>query len=98
MAQTFKQPFTNKRVLIGDGDFDLVGAREIEDRHGLTRGQVHRLFLAGDLPEPVAILHLGRVWDAEEVARRIGELKIAGRIGKRGELNPWRNIKRAEEV
>jgi predicted DNA-binding transcriptional regulator AlpA len=72
---------------------DLIGTREISDRYGVSRGQVLRLLNAGDFPEPVAELHLGRVWNADEVKETIKALRKAGRVTSDGRVVPWKFTK-----
>jgi predicted DNA-binding transcriptional regulator AlpA len=88
--ETFQQPFSGKTVTIGDGPLDLVGTHEIEERHGIDRMQVFRLLGAGDFPEPVATLKVGRVWYAADVDVAVKRLRQAGRLNRAGGLVPWR--------
>lgn len=74
----------------------LIGTGEIQDRYGLTRGQVFRLIQAGDWPEPVSDLRHGKTWDAEEVEEAIERLRKAGRIAQWGGLIPWRFLAQKE--
>lgn len=51
----------------------LMGAWEIRERLGYSRGWVERLISRRDFPEPYATLRMGSVWDAEDVERWIRE-------------------------
>lgn len=44
-----------------------MGAYEIRQRLGYSRGWVQRLITRRDFPEPYQVLRMGSVWDAEDV-------------------------------
>ena len=45
----------------------LMGAREIEDRLGVSRQRVYQLTRRPDWPEPYDTLAMGKVWRTEDV-------------------------------
>jgi prophage regulatory protein len=45
----------------------LMGAREIEERLGVSRQRVYQLTRRADWPEPYDILAMGAVWRTEDV-------------------------------
>jgi predicted DNA-binding transcriptional regulator AlpA len=51
----------------------LMGAWEIRQRLGYSRGWVERLISRRDFPEPYAVLRMGSVWAAEDVEAWIRE-------------------------
>jgi len=51
----------------------LMGAWEIRQRLGYSRGWVERLISRRDFPEPYQVLRMGAVWDAEDVDAWIRE-------------------------
>lgn len=58
----------------GPGDkVQLMGAWEIRERLGYSRGWVERLISRRDFPEPYATLKMGSVWRAEDVEQWIAE-------------------------
>lgn len=44
-----------------------MGAYEIRQRLGYSRGWVQRLITRRDFPAPYQVLRMGSVWDAEDV-------------------------------
>lgn len=48
-----------------------MGAWEIRQRLGYSRGWVERLISRRDFPAPYQVLRMGAVWDAEDVERWI---------------------------
>ncbi len=57
---------------------DLVGAAEIQERHGIARHRVFRFLRRGLWPAPVASLKSGDVYDAAEVEKAVAHLQAAG--------------------
>jgi prophage regulatory protein len=51
----------------------LMGAREIEDRLGVSRQRVYQLTSRADFPEPYDELATGRVWRIEDIERWISD-------------------------
>lgn len=51
----------------------LMGAREIEDRLGVSRQRVHQLVTRPDWPKPYDELAMGKVWRIEDVEQWIRE-------------------------
>lgn len=51
----------------------LMGAWEIRQRTGYSRGWVERLVSRRDFPAPYQVLRMGAVWDADDVERWIAE-------------------------
>lgn len=51
----------------------LMGAWEIRQRLGYSRGWVERLISRRDFPAPYQVLRMGSVWDAEDVEAWIAE-------------------------
>ncbi len=59
---------------------DLVGAHEIEERHGIARYRIFR-FIRRDLwPAPVVRLKCGDVFDGSEVAAAVERLRAGGQL------------------
>lgn len=53
----------------------MVAVAEIARMLGVSRQRVHQMLAAGDFPEPIAELAVGRVWrraDVEAWARKTG--------------------------
>lgn len=51
----------------------LMGAREIEQRLGVSRQRVQQLLGRDDWPEPYDTLAMGKVWRNEDVEQWIAE-------------------------
>lgn len=49
----------------------LMGAREIEDRLGVSRQRVYQLVVRPDFPEPYDELAMGKVWRIEDIEQWI---------------------------
>ncbi|MEV1013738.1 DNA-binding protein [Micromonospora sp. NPDC049801] len=55
----------------------LMGAREIEDRLGVSRQRVHQLMAQPNWPKPYDVLAMGKVWRIEDVEEWIRENRPA---------------------
>jgi prophage regulatory protein len=53
----------------------LMGAREIENRLGVSRQRVQQLVARADFPAPYDELAMGKVWRKEDVERWIAEYR-----------------------
>jgi prophage regulatory protein len=51
----------------------LMGAREIENRLGVSRQRVQQLVSRSDFPAPYDELAMGKVWRKEDIERWIAE-------------------------
>lgn len=55
--------------------YQLMGAGEIQKRLGVCRQRVYQLTTDPDFPAPVAVLGMGKVWEARDVERWIREYR-----------------------
>lgn len=55
----------------------LMGAREIEDRLGVSRQRVYQLARRADFPEPYDEVAMGKLWRIEDIENWIAEHRPA---------------------
>lgn len=55
----------------------LMGAREIEDRLGVSRQRVYQLVRRDDFPEPYDEVAMGKVWRIEDIEAWISDHRPA---------------------
>lgn len=46
---------------------ELLGPQEIAEMLGVSRQRVGQLTKRADFPKPVAVLAMGKIWDASEI-------------------------------
>lgn len=51
----------------------LMGAREIEERLGVSRQRAYQLTTRADWPEPYDTLAMGKIWRTEDIEAWIAE-------------------------
>jgi hypothetical protein len=55
------------REIVGIAELELMGAAEVGDLLGLKRQRVNQIHRTASFPKPVARLHCGPVWRADDI-------------------------------
>jgi predicted DNA-binding transcriptional regulator AlpA len=53
------------------GKLRLVASQEVQEMLGVSRTRAYQITSSKSFPDPVAVLSVGRIWQAEDVERWI---------------------------